>query len=154
MNAKQVQRAKQAAEAAAEAADTAIGTVRGGASADEMIHGARAGAVPAARSLPKVHRVKSWPEQFRAIVTGRKRFEVRRDDRNYQPGDTIELLEFTPELNQLQLVKAEGVPGRVTGRCWMGVIGYVSRGGPLPTGWCAFDLISVEDLNRVEGVRR
>lgn len=128
--------------------DTAIGTVRGnGAEAvREMVREARA--------LPRVHRVKSWPEQFRAVMTGRKRFEMRRDERNYQPGDTIELMEFRPELNQLQLVKSDGVPGQLTGRSWMGVIGYVSRGGPLPSGWCAFDLISVEDINRVEGVRR
>ncbi len=148
--------------------DTAIGTVRGTAEGDrvcivpgcrrpgEMQSGrcAEHATGPGARPLPKVHRVKSWPEQFRAVVTGRKRFEMRRDDRNYQPGDTIELMEFRPELNQLQLVKSDGVPGSMTGRSWMGVIGYVSRGGPLPAGWCAFDLISPEDLNRLEGVRR
>lgn len=163
--------AKQAGKmqrAARESEDTAIGTVRGTAAGDrvcavsgctlpaEMASGncARHAVGPGARPLPKVHRVKSWPESFRAVVTGRKRFEMRRDDRNYQPGDTIELQEFMPELNQLQLVKSDGVSGRLTGRSWMGVIGYVSRGGPLPAGWCAFDVISVEDMNRVEGVRR
>src|SRR5215831_2624537 len=42
--------------------DTAIGTVR-------------PPALQLARALPAVHRVKSWPEQFRAVITGRKRFE-------------------------------------------------------------------------------
>ena len=149
--------------------DTAIGTVRGDAAGDrvcsvagctkpgEMQSGRcvdHAIQAVTGRPLPKVHRVKSWPEQFRAVVTGRKRFEMRRDDRDYQPGDTIELQEFRPEFAQLQLVKADTVPGNLTGRSWMGVIGYVSRGGPLPAGWCAFDLISVEDINRVEMVRR
>jgi hypothetical protein len=118
--------------------DTAIGTVR----------------PPKSRALPKVHRVKSWPESFRAVVTGRKRFEMRIDDRGYQPGDTIELREYTPNVDQLQLVPGAGTPGTFSGRSWMGIVGYVSRGGPLPAGWCAFDLISVEDVNRLEGVRR
>lgn len=159
MNAKQEQRAKQAAEAAASAArtaiddtvDTAIGTVR----PPRSVSGERAlDTMRAARALPAVHRVKSWPEQFRAALTGRKRFEIRRDDRNFQTGDTIELLEYTPNLDQLELVPGGGQPGSFTGRAVMFVIGYISRGGPVPPGWCAFDLISTDDLNRLEGVRR
>lgn len=141
-------RPSEAAMAAADDDDTAIGTVR-----PPRLE-LRTPDVEAHRVLPKVHRVKSWPEQFRAVITGRKRFEMRRDDRGYQPGDTIELQEFAPEMNQLELVRSHGVPGRLTGRTALYVIGYVSRGGPLPAGWCAFDLISVEDLNRLEGVRR
>lgn len=141
-------RPSERAMAAADAADTAIGTVR-----PPRLE-LRTPDVEAHRALPKVHRVKSWPESFRAVITGRKRFEMRRDDRGYQQGDTIELQEFAPDLNQLELVRSGGVPGRLTGRTALYVIGYVSRGGPLPAGWCAFDLISVEDLNRLEGVRR
>src|SRR5215471_21667263 len=126
--------------------DTAIGTVRGAPEPADV--------APQGRPLPRVHRVKSWPESFRAVITGRKRFEVRRDDRNYQPGDTIELREYTPNVQQLALVAGGGQPGTFSGRSAMYVIGYVSRGGPLPAGWCGFDLISSEDINRVEGVRR
>jgi hypothetical protein len=157
MNAKQEQRAKQAAEAAVGAAraaiddtDTAIGTVRPPSVSAERARET----MRVARALPAVHRVKSWPEQFRAALTGRKRFEIRRDDRNYQTGDTIELLEYTPNLQQLDLVPGGGQPGSFTGRAAMFVIGYISRGGPVPAGWCAFDLISTDDLNRLEGVRR
>lgn len=163
-------------EACAEVGDLAIGTVRPPsapfhtgelsspgldralsteelARAHEYLERKIAAARPA-RALPSVHRVKSWPEQFRAALTGRKRFEIRRDDRNYQTGDTIELLEYTPNLDQLELVPGGGQPGSFTGRAVMFVIGYISRGGPVPPGWCAFDLISTDDLNRVEGVRR
>lgn len=46
---------------------------------------------------PKHHRqVKTWPEPFAAVKRGEKRHEFRRDDRNYQAGDTIELAEWDP----------------------------------------------------------
>lgn len=108
----------------------------------------------AARMLPKVHRLKSWPDGFRAVLTGRKRFEVRRDDRGYATGDTVELREYTPNVDQLELVPGGGTPGTYSGRSAMFLIGYITRGAPLPAGWCAFDLVSLEDLNRLEGVRR
>jgi len=41
-----------------------------------------------------IHRLKTWPEFFQAILTGTKRFELRRDDRNVQIGDVLELEEF------------------------------------------------------------
>src|SRR5262245_46655354 len=49
------------------------------------------------------HELKSWPSQFQAMWTGRKRAEFRRDDRGYQVGDLLDLREWDPE------------PGRYTG---------------------------------------
>lgn len=44
------------------------------------------------------HELKCWPSFFEAILSGRKRFELRRaDDRNFQVGDTLRLREFVPE---------------------------------------------------------
>lgn len=40
------------------------------------------------------HIIKELPEYFRAAKEGRKRFEIRRDDRDYQIGDTLQLAEF------------------------------------------------------------
>jgi Domain of unknown function (DUF3850) len=45
------------------------------------------------------HLVRSWPVYFGAIMTGEKRFEVRKNDRDYQTGDTILLKEYDPEKN-------------------------------------------------------
>ncbi len=40
------------------------------------------------------HILKTWPEYFQAVKGGIKRFEFRKDDRNYQEGDTLELHEY------------------------------------------------------------
>lgn len=42
------------------------------------------------------HELKSWPSQFQAMWTGRKRAEFRRDDREFQVGDLLELREWDP----------------------------------------------------------
>jgi hypothetical protein len=45
---------------------------------------------------PRIHELKTWPPYFEAIKTGEKNFEVRRDDRGFQRGDTLRLLYFDP----------------------------------------------------------
>jgi hypothetical protein len=40
-----------------------------------------------------VHRLKTWVPYFDAVVDGRKPFEVRRDDRGFQCGDRVRLVE-------------------------------------------------------------
>lgn len=44
------------------------------------------------------HVLKTWPAYFDAIVDGRKKFELRRDDRGFQVGDWLELREWDPVL--------------------------------------------------------
>lgn len=44
------------------------------------------------------HDLKIWPEHFEAVVSGRKTFEVRADDREYAEGDTLLLREWNPDL--------------------------------------------------------
>lgn len=44
------------------------------------------------------HKVKSWPSFFQATLAGVKTHDVRRmNDRDYQVGDTLRLMEFDPE---------------------------------------------------------
>lgn len=43
------------------------------------------------------HDLKTWPAFFAAVKSGDKTFEVRRDDRHFQKGDMLRLLEFNPE---------------------------------------------------------
>jgi len=38
-----------------------------------------------------VHTVKCWPVYFDAIKSGDRPFDIRRDDRGYQKGDTLVL---------------------------------------------------------------
>lgn len=42
------------------------------------------------------HTLKSWPPYFEATLRGDKTFDVRFDDRNYQVGDEVELVEWEP----------------------------------------------------------
>jgi len=45
------------------------------------------------------HKVKVWPPFFEAVLSGDKTFEVRKDDRNYQVGDSHALFKWSPDTN-------------------------------------------------------
>lgn len=42
------------------------------------------------------HELKTWPEYFQAVECGKKPFELRKNDRNYQADDLLILKEFDP----------------------------------------------------------
>lgn len=44
--------------------------------------------------MANVHYLKTWTTFFKDIRSGVKRFEVRKNDRDYQVGDTLILEEF------------------------------------------------------------
>lgn len=46
---------------------------------------------------PIVHELKTWPQYFAAVRSGKKRFEVRRNDRDFRVGDTLCLVEYDHE---------------------------------------------------------
>ena len=43
------------------------------------------------------HELKTWPKYFAAVRSGHKRFEIRRNDRDFSVGDILVLREFHPE---------------------------------------------------------
>jgi ASC-1-like (ASCH) protein len=43
-----------------------------------------------------IHELKCWPEYFQKIRSGEKTFEVRKNDRNFQPLDHLLLKEWDP----------------------------------------------------------
>lgn len=45
----------------------------------------------------KKHYLKTWPKYFDAVARGEKNFEVRRNDRDYQVGDTLILQRYDPK---------------------------------------------------------
>lgn len=44
------------------------------------------------------HELKTWPIFWPALNSGRKNFEIRKNDRNFQAGDALCLREFDPKL--------------------------------------------------------
>lgn len=46
--------------------------------------------------MSTLHELKTWPLAFDAICTGEKSWEVRRNDRDYTPGDRLRLREWDP----------------------------------------------------------
>lgn len=64
----------------------------------------------------KTHTVKCWPEYFEDIKEGKKPFDLRKDDRDYQVGDDVIQEEFKVHV------------GTYTGREVRVKITYVARG--------------------------
>jgi len=44
--------------------------------------------------MPTTHDIKCQPDQFAALLNGSKRFEFRRNDRNYKVGDLLTVREY------------------------------------------------------------
>lgn len=44
----------------------------------------------------RTHNLKTWPSYFLGVMLGTKTFEVRKNDRDFQVGDILNLQEFTP----------------------------------------------------------
>jgi hypothetical protein len=81
-----------------------------------------------------LHQLKTWPSHYRAVEAGRKKFEVRKHDRDFAEGDIVELREYDP-------VGPKGT-GEYTGN-WMSFeIGVVLSGEKwgLQPGFCVFSL--------------
>lgn len=70
--------------------------------------------------MSETHRLKTWPTYFRAVLAGEKTFEVRKDDRGFQKGDLLELVEYDPGII---------APLALTGRKITVEISYVLTGG-------------------------
>lgn len=64
--------------------------------------------------MKKIHELKILPKYFREVVDNKKKFEVRKNDRNFCVGDKILLREYDP-------LTDDGY----TGRIWYGDITYI-----------------------------
>lgn len=47
-----------------------------------------------------VYSLKLWSKYFEAVENGRKTFEIRKNDRDYQYGDILDLGEYDPDKQQ------------------------------------------------------
>lgn len=46
---------------------------------------------------PNIHELKTWPEHYEKLRDGRKRFELRKNDRDFKANDLLLLREWYPE---------------------------------------------------------
>lgn len=78
--------------------------------------------------MPQEHDLKVWPQYYQAIIDDLKPFEIRKNDRDYQVGDTLRLREYAPG------------PDQYTGRKTLRTVTYMLSGDD-PMGY-AFGLRS------------
>ena len=83
--------------------------------------------VPGNESDERRHRLKLASMFFNAVDTGKKSFELRKNDRNYQIGDILELHEMsdgeeTGRVTEKQVIYIlEGFKGLEEGYCILGL---------------------------------
>jgi len=81
----------------------------------------------------KTHELKTWPEYFKAVKEGVKKFEVRKNDRDFKVGDLVRLNEYDPETEEL------------SGDWEVFEISYILKGPEfgIKNGYCVISLGSV-----------
>lgn len=76
------------------------------------------------------HQLKTWPVPFRAVLSGKKRYEIRKNDRDFKVGDILVLNEYRPRSK------------KYTGSNCVMVVTYMTHGGEwgLPCDLCVLSL--------------
>jgi hypothetical protein len=81
----------------------------------------------------RIHDLKCWPEPFQAIRDRSKRFEFRKNDRDYQEGDVLRLREWDPFTESF------------TGRDELHEVTYLlTEGFGIPDGFCVMSIYPVD----------
>lgn len=95
-------------------------------------------AAPLRQAYPaagREHVLKAWPTYFAAVVDGRKRFELRRNDRDFAVGDVLRLVEWIPGTSY----------GNATGRVFRVRVTYLAQGiFCLPPDLCVMSVEAID----------
>jgi hypothetical protein len=86
------------------------------------------------------HELKCWPVFFSQLNDNSKNFEVRRNDRDYQVGDTLLLREYIPET---KLYTKRSIRKVITSMLKANGDDYSSNG--IVVGWCVIGIADIED---------
>lgn len=92
------------------------------------------------------HELKILPEYFEALVTYKKTFEIRKNDRNFKVGDKLILKEYQP--NDDMMIDP-GYTGRQVER-WVSYILYDWQAG-LKDGYCIMALKRSAPKKAIDG---
>jgi Domain of unknown function (DUF3850) len=87
---------------------------------------------------PIEHDLKTWPEFFRHVWSGDKRFELRKNDRDFRYGDTLLMREWSPE---------DGYTGRMVRTTVL-----YELGGQWPGLESGYSLMSIGDIEQLHDV--
>lgn len=108
--------------------------------------------------MSRTHELKTTPNYFHAVERGDKTFEIRRNDRDFQTGDTLVLKEWDPAWSQPMPLQMPGVypappspppaPGRYTGAAVVAIVTYTLHGSiaGLADGFCIMGLGSIDKI--------
>ena len=74
------------------------------------------------------HELKILSVYYKEVLVGKKKFEIRKNDRNFKTGDTVKLREFKD--------------GKYTGNYVKAIIDYIFYGGSfgLEKGYCILSI--------------
>lgn len=94
--------------------------------------------------MSRTHCLKTWPSELEAIHDGRKRFEWRKDDRDFVVGDKLSLEEWEPTTNCYSCVAWPSQPHFV-----VVVVTYILRGQfGVPPGFVVLGISAPLEENR------
>ena len=90
------------------------------------------------------HELKTWPEYYQQVKSGAKTFELREDDRSFQVGDTLLLLEY------------DAKERRYTGDHLLKKVTYKLMGGVfgLDEGYCILGLGETDEAKKNDKIEK
>lgn len=92
------------------------------------------------------HELKTWPIYFEAVERGEKLFEVRRNDRFFQSGDTVDIVKYDPKSRCYERTDGGSSEYSTTAKRLSFVVGPILQGGQfgIEPGYCVFSLLPKE----------
>ena len=95
-----------------------------------------------------IHAIKTRPPYFDDVISGKKQFEIRLNDREYQEGDYLALNEWE---------QTSSVGGRYTGRSCLVYVDYILYGAGLGIGldedYCIMGIKPCGVYHRQDGIQ-
>ena len=95
-----------------------------------------------------IHAIKIQPPCFDDVISGKKQFEIRENDREYQEGDYLALNEWE---------QTSSVGGHYTGRSCLVHVDYILYGAGLGIGldedYCIMSIKPCGVYNRQDGIQ-